>query len=205
MLYEPRYDTPKSSYFTYSDNSQINPQQYAPNNNLNDTRTNQLTKFNARTLEMNRNTLARFSHNPFHNLQPTTPLSTLRSNKRRDTSYNQQTPKVVSQQQQHIHPDEYNDNNNVVEAINEEVIKRRKHKPRNPIQRAASRLYKAGDMPSTVTSHRNSSDQGCIGPEFVVRSSLPSKQLEVGHCKVSELWFSFKSKMCRSHFNNSGA
>ena len=42
---------------------------------------------------------------------------------------------------------------------------------RNPVQRAASRLYRAN-----VTLPVDSSRE-CVGPEFVVRASLPSKQI----------------------------
>lgn len=59
---------------------------------------------------------------------------------------------------------------------------RRNRMRRNPVQRAASRLYRAGsDTP-------NVSGQGvreCVGPEFVVRAALPKKQLTVSDIKGS--------------------
>lgn len=51
---------------------------------------------------------------------------------------------------------------------------------RNPVQRAASRLYRAG-------INNNEDDcyfvRDCIGPEFVVRASLPNKQFVMADCK----------------------
>ncbi|KAK5649235.1 hypothetical protein RI129_000264 [Pyrocoelia pectoralis] len=51
---------------------------------------------------------------------------------------------------------------------------------RNPVQRAASRLYRASDVPRdpTVACTRE-----CVGPEFVVRATLPSKKLVLPDCK----------------------
>ncbi|KAK9884486.1 hypothetical protein WA026_007328 [Henosepilachna vigintioctopunctata] len=43
---------------------------------------------------------------------------------------------------------------------------------RNPVQRAASRLYSAGKE-----IRYNGTTRNCIGPEFVVRASLPNKKL----------------------------
>lgn len=42
---------------------------------------------------------------------------------------------------------------------------------RNPVQRAASRLYRAESLPSERNNEKDS-----VGPEFVVRAALPSKQ-----------------------------
>ncbi|XP_031358512.1 uncharacterized protein LOC116182151 [Photinus pyralis] len=50
---------------------------------------------------------------------------------------------------------------------------------RNPVQRAASRLYHASDVPKDpVTGARD-----CVGPEFVVRATLPSKKHVLPDCK----------------------
>ncbi|XP_018565940.1 uncharacterized protein LOC108906965 [Anoplophora glabripennis] len=55
---------------------------------------------------------------------------------------------------------------------------------RNPVQRAASRLYRAGiDVPINGASCAPNRD--CIGPEFVVRASLPNKQLTMPDTKGS--------------------
>lgn len=52
------------------------------------------------------------------------------------------------------------------------------------MQRAASRLYRAGiDVPINGGSCAPSRD--CIGPEFVVRASLPNKQLTMPDTKGS--------------------
>lgn len=55
---------------------------------------------------------------------------------------------------------------------------------RNPVQRAASRLYRAGDAPVGAPS-LNPHTKFCVGPEFVVRATLPSKQLSMNDCKGS--------------------
>ncbi|XP_076254755.1 FERM and PDZ domain-containing protein 2-like isoform X1 [Rhynchophorus ferrugineus] len=50
---------------------------------------------------------------------------------------------------------------------------RRLRNKKNPVQRAASRLYRAGiDLPA----ERNGLDGRCVGPEFVVRAALPNKK-----------------------------
>jgi len=46
---------------------------------------------------------------------------------------------------------------------------------RNPVHRAPSRLYRA--KPSTIGKYL--CPLTCVGPEFVVRSSLPSKEILV--------------------------
>lgn len=43
---------------------------------------------------------------------------------------------------------------------------------RQPVKRAASRLYRSGSIPGKK-------DDVCIGPEFIVRATHPSKQLEL--------------------------
>lgn len=58
---------------------------------------------------------------------------------------------------------------------------RRPRSRRNPVQRAASRLYRAGSEPTgDVTGVRE-----CVGPEFVVRAALPNKQLIILDIKGS--------------------
>lgn len=56
---------------------------------------------------------------------------------------------------------------------------RRTKSRRNPVQRAASRLYRAGGDPIPGKSRE------CVGPEFVVRSALSSKQYTIGDGKGS--------------------
>ncbi|XP_049820356.1 tyrosine-protein phosphatase non-receptor type 13 isoform X3 [Aethina tumida] len=52
---------------------------------------------------------------------------------------------------------------------------------RNPVQRAASRLYRAGmEVPAKVTG---TSARECVGPEFVVRAGLANKQLTMPDSK----------------------
>lgn len=55
---------------------------------------------------------------------------------------------------------------------------------RNPVQRAASRLYRANIDPVNTTNERQ-----CTGPEFVVRAGLPSKQITIidpkGHSRIN--------------------
>lgn len=62
-------------------------------------------------------------------------------------------------------------------------INRKKGKMRrNPVQRAASRLYKASNGQGNIsTLAANTRD--CVGPEFVVRAALPSKELMLYDCK----------------------
>ncbi|GJQ69615.1 hypothetical protein Trydic_g6706 [Trypoxylus dichotomus] len=57
---------------------------------------------------------------------------------------------------------------------------RRTRSRRNPVQRAASRLYRAG---VGSTSSGEGKNRDCIGPEFVVRSALPSKQYAISDTK----------------------
>lgn len=58
---------------------------------------------------------------------------------------------------------------------------RRPRSRRNPVQRAASRLYRAGNEPTSgVMGVRD-----CVGPEFVVRAVLPNKQLIIPDIKGS--------------------
>lgn len=54
---------------------------------------------------------------------------------------------------------------------------------RNPVQRAASRLYRAGD--ATINVALSEPQRFCVGPEFVVRAKLPSKQLLMPDSKGS--------------------
>ncbi|KAK4881258.1 hypothetical protein RN001_004577 [Aquatica leii] len=61
------------------------------------------------------------------------------------------------------------------------VNKRRGKVRRNPVQRAASRLYKANDV--SKDSLTSSNERECVGPEFVVRAGLPSKLLVLPDCK----------------------
>lgn len=60
---------------------------------------------------------------------------------------------------------------------------------RNPVQRAASRLYRAGNGNLIYNTNRTSSVstdiRDCIGPEFVVRASLPNKQLVMSDVKAN--------------------
>lgn len=58
---------------------------------------------------------------------------------------------------------------------------RRQNMKRNPVKRAASRLYHVNDNFNDLKGGR----QNCIGPEFVIRASLPSKQLLVDETSVS--------------------
>lgn len=57
---------------------------------------------------------------------------------------------------------------------------RRPRQRRNPVQRAASRLYRAE---SFVSERQNGKDS--VGPEFVVRAALPSKQYTMSGIKNS--------------------
>ncbi|CAG9854919.1 unnamed protein product [Phyllotreta striolata] len=50
---------------------------------------------------------------------------------------------------------------------------------RNPVQRAASRLYRVKD------ESQAGNNKECVGPEFVVRASLPSRQLLMTDVKVN--------------------
>lgn len=59
------------------------------------------------------------------------------------------------------------------------IHSRRNLTKRCPVKRAASRLYHASDATDRVESNR-----GCVGPEFVVRAALPSKQLNLTDFKV---------------------
>lgn len=61
-------------------------------------------------------------------------------------------------------------------ARNEGNVRRQQRARRNPVQRAASRLYRAGNEP--VKGGRE-----CVGPEFVVRAALPNKQLIIPDIK----------------------
>lgn len=55
---------------------------------------------------------------------------------------------------------------------------------RNPVQRAASRLYRAGlDIPKYHGSAAQVRD--CVGPEFVVRAALPRKEIIMSAVKGS--------------------
>ncbi|KAI4457359.1 ferm domain (protein4.1-ezrin-radixin-moesin) family [Holotrichia oblita] len=64
----------------------------------------------------------------------------------------------------------------------EKTNKTRKTKSRrNPVQRAASRLYRAGAAESATYSEC----RDCVGPEFVVRSALPSKQYAISDAKTA--------------------
>lgn len=66
------------------------------------------------------------------------------------------------------------------QSITGKAGKMRKSKSRrNPVQRAASRLYRAVGDPSTTMGR----DRECVGPEFVVKSTLPSKQYTVTDAK----------------------
>lgn len=56
---------------------------------------------------------------------------------------------------------------------------------RNPVQRAASRLYRAGDASVLVNAALSEPHRFCVGPEFVVRAKLPSKQLLMPDSKGS--------------------
>lgn len=51
---------------------------------------------------------------------------------------------------------------------------------RNPVQRAASRLYRAS---TELPSSKNTLERECVGPEFVVRAALPSKQITIAEPK----------------------
>ncbi|GLV43630.1 yurt [Carabus blaptoides fortunei] len=54
---------------------------------------------------------------------------------------------------------------------------------RNPVKRAASRLYHVADD----ASRPGVNQRNCIGPEFVIRASLPSKQLVLDDTKFGNL------------------
>lgn len=69
--------------------------------------------------------------------------------------------------------------NNLEQPLN--VNKKKGKVRRNPVQRAASRLYRASDGPKDLLLMSNTRD--CVGPEFVVRASLPSKKLALQDCK----------------------
>lgn len=63
----------------------------------------------------------------------------------------------------------------------EKTNKTRKTKSRrNPVQRAASRLYRAGAESAACSINRD-----CVGPEFVVRSALPSKHYAISDAKTA--------------------
>lgn len=55
---------------------------------------------------------------------------------------------------------------------------------RQPVQRAASRLYRAGAAPLA-----GKTGEGCVGPEFIVRAAHPSRQLDIPAAAVSTLDF----------------
>lgn len=61
-------------------------------------------------------------------------------------------------------------------------VSRRKGTRRNPVQRAASRLYRAG---SENQPRGNVIERDCVGPEFVVRAGLPNKQISIRDIKPS--------------------
>lgn len=48
---------------------------------------------------------------------------------------------------------------------------------RQPVQRAASRLYR-------VNSVKGRGDDVCVGPEFIVRATHPSKRLDIANVTV---------------------
>ncbi|CAH0553791.1 unnamed protein product [Brassicogethes aeneus] len=55
---------------------------------------------------------------------------------------------------------------------------------RNPVHRAASRLYRAGsEGPPRIRCPDATPARDCVGPEFVVRASLPSKHLTMPDSK----------------------
>lgn len=58
---------------------------------------------------------------------------------------------------------------------------------RNPVHRAASRLYRAGSdsSPNSPQSPILTNLRECVGPEFVVRASLPSKMFTLPDIKGS--------------------
>lgn len=58
---------------------------------------------------------------------------------------------------------------------------------RNPVQRAASRLYRIQneDLIKDCSNKTSADIKKCTGPEFVVRASLPSKQLIMSNVKNS--------------------
>nr|XP_023012929.1 tyrosine-protein phosphatase non-receptor type 13-like [Leptinotarsa decemlineata] len=60
---------------------------------------------------------------------------------------------------------------------NDLVNNRRLRVRKNPVQRAASRLYRVGSELPPGRSNRTQTTREVIGPEFVVRASLPNKQL----------------------------
>lgn len=81
-----------------------------------------------------------------------------------------------------------NDNN----IKDERYIMRRKKIRRNPVQRAASRLYRAlPDVMINSDNDNNVNERQCVGPEFVVRATLPSKQIAIidpkGHNNSSRI------------------
>ncbi|XP_057655604.1 tyrosine-protein phosphatase non-receptor type 13-like isoform X1 [Diorhabda carinulata] len=62
---------------------------------------------------------------------------------------------------------------------NKDINHRRLKVRRNPVQRAASRLYRVNSE-----THIGSTPRECIGPEFVIRASLSSKQLVMPEVKT---------------------
>lgn len=58
---------------------------------------------------------------------------------------------------------------------------KRHHMKRNPVKRAASRLYQVADN----ANPKGAQERNCVGPEFVIRASLPSKQLFLNDIRVS--------------------
>ncbi|KAF5300403.1 hypothetical protein FQA39_LY02202 [Lamprigera yunnana] len=64
---------------------------------------------------------------------------------------------------------------------NTNLNKRKGKIRRNPVQRAASRLYRATNSPrNSILASR---ERECVGPEFVVRAGLPNKHFVLPDCK----------------------
>lgn len=60
--------------------------------------------------------------------------------------------------------------------------KKKKGLKRNPVQRAASRLYRAGRKVPLLYGN-SLHERDCVGPEFVVRAALPCKQFTMADVK----------------------
>lgn len=58
---------------------------------------------------------------------------------------------------------------------------------RNPVQRAASRLYRVAlnNTPALFNEDECYFVRDCVGPEFVVRAALPNKQFQMADCKTN--------------------
>ncbi|XP_018332723.1 FERM and PDZ domain-containing protein 2-like [Agrilus planipennis] len=62
------------------------------------------------------------------------------------------------------------------------TFKNRCRQRRNPVQRAASRLYRA-ECDDKISRTKEPSEKQCIGPEFIIRANLPSKKIVVADSK----------------------